>query len=102
VLPGGSVFLRHLVVDAGDDLKIEYLKTPYDLLTAGVVNISSKKVAENGQGIDLYNSKVIDDMIAAGIVDSAKAIEEAVVNSHSAAAQLLSVRLALPYVEDME
>ncbi len=102
VLPGGGVFLRDLQVDAGDDLKIEYLKTPYDLLTAGVVNISAKNVAENGNGIDIYNSKVIDDMLAAGIVDSAKAIEEAVVNSHSAAAQLLSVRLALPYVEDME
>ncbi len=44
----------------------------------------------------------VSDMVQAGIVDSAKAIEEAVVNSHSAAAQLISIRLALPFVEDME
>lgn len=102
VLPGGGVFLRDLDVDAGEDLKIDYLKTPYDLLTAGVYGIDAESVAKNGKGIDIFNNKVIDDMVAAGIVDSAKAIEEAVVNSHSAAAQLLSVRLALPYVEDME
>jgi chaperonin GroEL len=97
VLPGGSVFLR----DYRPDEEIAYLGTPYELLTAGVPGIDTKGL-KKGVGIDIFNGTIIDDMVAAGIVDSAKAIEEAVINSHSAAAQLISLRLALPYVEDME
>jgi len=97
VLPGGGVFLR----DYRPDEEIAYLGTPYELLTAGVPGIDTKGL-KKGVGIDIFNGTIIDDMVAAGIVDSAKAIEEAVINSHSAAAQLISLRLALPYVEDME
>jgi chaperonin GroEL len=97
VLPGGGVFLR----DYRPDEEISYLNKPYEWLTAGVVGIDVKGL-KTGQGIDIFSNKIVDDMVAAGIVDSAKAIEEAVINSHSAAAQLISVRLALPYVEDME
>jgi len=97
VLPGGGVFLR----DYRPDEEIAYLGTPYELLTAGVPGIDTKRL-KKGVGIDIFNGTIIDDMVAAGIVDSAKAIEEAVINSHSAAAQLISLRLALPYVEDME
>lgn len=103
VLPGGGVFLRDLEIDPGDGVPaVEYLKKPYELLTAGVYSIDTRSVAENGHGINIYTNRVVEDMVAAGIVDSAKAIEEAVINAHSAAAQLLSVRLALPFTEDME
>lgn len=102
VLPGGGVFLRDLKLKDLEDLEGGYLDEPYNLLTAGVPNIDPKKVTENGQGINIFTNEVVENMMAAGIVDSAKAIEEAVINSHSAAAQLLSVRMALPYVEDME
>lgn len=102
VLPGGGTYLRDLDLPAFDDRPGEmYLDQPYKLLTAGVPNIDPTRL-KDGQGIDIFTNKVIEDMVAAGIVDSAKAIEEAVVNSHSAAAQLLSVRLALPFLEDME
>lgn len=97
VLPGGGVFLR----DYRPDEEIGYLSKPYEWLTAGVPGINTQGL-KKGVGIDIFNGTIVDDMVAAGIVDSAKAIEEAVINSHSAAAQLISVRLALPFVEDME
>ena len=56
---------------------------------------------KQGAGVNIYTDKFVDDMIAAGIVDSAKAIEEAVVNSHSIAAQLVSIKTALTFKEDM-
>lgn len=92
VLPGGGVFLR----DEADILDAPYLKKPFEILT----NRRARDFA-NGVGIDIETG---DEhlMIANGIVDSAKAIEEAVINSHSAAAQLLSIKLALPFAEDME
>ncbi len=94
VLPGGGVFLRDYDPNG-------YLAEPYKLLTDGTPGIDTQAL-KDGVGVDIYASTIIDDMVAAGIVDSAKAIEEAVINAHSAAAQLLSVRMALPYVEDME
>ena len=94
VLPGGGTFLR-------DYDPSGYLAHPYKLLTDGITGIDTARL-KDGVGVDIYAGTIIDDMVAAGIVDSAKAIEEAIVNSHSAAAQLISVRLALPYIEDME
>lgn len=66
VLPGGGVFLRDLQVDAGDDLD----RIPEDSIRSLPANevILVRKVLENGEGIDIYNSKVVDDMIATGIV----------------------------------
>lgn len=90
VLPGGGVFLKKLELD--------YFKKPFELLTNRSANDSAFK---NNIGTNIETGEVVD-VVEAGIVDSAKAIEEAVVNSHSAAAQLLSVKLALPFVEDME
>ncbi len=99
VLPGGGTFLR-------DYDREGYLSMPFRILTDLMPAEGDVRMPEMpykpGQGMDIFTGKLVDDMVAAGIVDSAKAIEEAVVNSHSAAAQLLSVRLALPYVEDME
>lgn len=94
VLPGGGTFLRDYDPNG-------YLAEPFKLLTDGITGIDLQSL-KDGRGVDIYAGTIIDDMVAAGIVDSAKAIEEAVINSHSAAAQLLSVRMALPFVEDME
>lgn len=88
VLPGGGVFLKNV----GD----EYLKKPFELLTG---EDPAKYVFNHGINIET-DEKV--DVISAGIVDSARAIEEAVINSHSVAAQLLSVQCALPFAQDME
>lgn len=89
VLPGGGVFLRDYDPNG-------YLAKPFETLT-------DRAAADflPGYGVDIeFGGNV--QMLEAGIVDSAKAIEEAVTNSHSAAAQLLSIRLALPFTEDME
>lgn len=90
VLPGGGVFLR-------DFDPAGYLAEPFKLLTD-----RSPAEYKPGSGVDIARGELVDNMVDAGIVDSAKAIEEAVINAHSAAAQLLSVRLALPFLEDME
>lgn len=89
VLPGGGVFLR-------DYDPSGYLAKPFELLT----NLTASDFTA-GEGIDIEFDKKVN-VVEAGIVDSAKAIEEAVTNAHSAAAQLLSIRLALPFSEDME
>lgn len=89
VLPGGGVFLR-------DYDPSGYLAKPFEILTD-----KSASDYTTGQGVDIEYGKDVD-VVQAGIVDSAKAIEEAVTNAHSAAAKLLSIRLALPFAEDME
>lgn len=89
VLPGGGVFLR-------DYDPSGYLAKPFELLT----NLTASDFTA-GEGIDIEFDKKVN-VVEAGIVDSAKAIEEAVTNAHSAAASLLSIRLALPFTEDME
>ena len=92
VLPGGGVFLRD-----NDDVA-DYFNGPFHILTGEDV---SEKQHDKSFGIDIETGENVN-MLDAGIIDSAKAIQEAVVNSHSAAAQLLSVKLALPFKEDME
>ena len=89
VLPGGGVFLREYDPSG-------YLAKPFEILTGKQASDYTGR-----QGVDIEFGKNVD-VVEAGIVDSAKAIEEAVTNAHSAAAQLLSVRLALPFTEDME
>ena len=84
VLAGGGVFLRDLDNDT-------YLDKPFQLLTG------SDTFYDLGVGEDIYTGRTHLNMIEEGIVDSAKAIKEAVVNSHSAVAQLLSLHLALPF-----
>jgi len=88
VLPGGGVFLR-------DYDRSGYLAEPFKILT------SSDGEYDDGVGYNIETGEKVN-VVEAGIVDSAKAIEEAVTNAHSAAAQLLSIRLALPFTEDME
>ena len=90
VLPGGGVFLRDLHT---------YFAEPFKLLVSSGNKIPVLMNPKNGVNIETGEEV---DVVEAGIVDSAKAIEEAVINSHSAAAQLISIRLALPFAEDME
>jgi len=102
VLPGGGVFLRDYGFGYGDESSSDqdYFITPFELLT-GNQGLDTTKYAP-GSGVDIAADRNVEDMVAAGIVDSAKAIEEAIVNSHSAAAQLISINMALPFAEDME
>lgn len=99
VLPGGGVFLRDYAKSVGGE-DVKYLAMPFELLTGDDSCLTSHY--KEGAGVDIYNDKNIENMVEAGIVDSAKAIEEAVINSHSVAAQLISVKMALPFVDDME
>ncbi|ATW62228.1 chaperonin Cpn60 / TCP-1 family protein [TM7 phage DolZOral124_53_65] len=89
VLPGGGVFLR-------DAMPATYVEKPFELLTGCEV-----RDFLIGGGVDLDSGRPVD-VVKAGIVDSAKAIEEAVINSHSAAAQLLSINTSLVFAEDMD
>lgn len=92
VLPGGGVFLR-------DADNTSYAKKPFELLTSDLAHPDD--TWRLGYGVDIETGEIVN-MIDAGIVDSAKAIEEAIINAHSAAAQLISIRLALPFENDME
>lgn len=103
VVPGGGVFLRDmfrtLFKPNEQYSELSYFAKPFSLLTGDDANILTD--CEQGAGVNIYTDKFVDDMVAAGIVDSAKAIEEAVVNSHSIAAQLVSIKTALTFKEDM-
>ena len=103
VVPGGGVFLRDMYrsVFNEDDMEIgsaPYFKEPFAILSG----TSDDSEYQKGEGVNIYTGEKVEDMVAANIVDSAKAIEEAVVNAHSSAAQLLSVKIALPFQENMD
>ena len=105
VVPGGGVFLRDMFREMSEkdkhtDSDVVYFTRPFAILTGDPE--ASTVGYKPGAGVNIYTDKNIDDMVAAGIVDSAKAIEEAVVNAHSAAVQLVSITMALPYVDSME
>lgn len=87
VLPGGGYFLARYGKG--------YFERPFELLTG------NKFKGAPYRSVDLNTGKSVN-VLKAGILDSAKSIEEAVVNSHSVATQLLSVRVALPYKEKMK
>ena len=90
---GGGVELRNVASELG----LDYLFTPYRILT-GDENYSDRPKTD---GIDTLTGKT-GNMRELGILDSAKAIKEAVINAHSAASQLISITVALPFKEDME
>ncbi len=98
VLPGGGVFLRDFQLKSED---WEYLSRPFELLNGYEPGDQVLSDYNIGEGNNIETGEKVN-MLKAGIVDSAKAVEEAVVNAHSAAAQLISIRLALPFAEDME
>lgn len=104
VVPGGGVFLRDMFRTIFKQDKaygeLSYFARPFSLLTGDDMGIVTDY--KHGAGVNIYTDKFVDDVVAAGIVDSAKAIEEAVVNSHSIAAQLVSIKTALTFKEAME
>lgn len=90
VVAGGGVCLR----DIGEELRIPYLKCPYrDLL-------ENSGLQEDNLAEDVgYNLKtgVADNMFAQSIIDPAIVIREAVINSHSVIAKLITTQMALAY-----
>jgi chaperonin GroEL len=90
VVPGGGVCLR----DIADRLNIPYLRRPYqDLLENS--NLRDDVFAEN-VGYNL-KTRVADNMLQQHIIDPAIVIREAVINSHSVIAKLITTQMALAY-----
>lgn len=94
VVAGGGVCLR----DISEELNIPYLKCPYlDLLENS--GLQPDDFAEN-VGYNLKTGEA-DNMFNLHIIDPAIVIREAVINSHSVIAKLITTKLALIY-EDRE
>lgn len=92
VVAGGGVCLR----DIADKLSIPYLKTPYkDLLENS--GLEDDDFAE-GVGYNLRTGEA-DSMFNQHIIDPAIVIKEAVINSHSVIAKLITTQMALAYEE---
>ena len=90
VVPGGGVCLR----DIADQLNIPYLSGPYkDLLENS--DLQPDDFAE-GVGYNLKTG-VADSMLKQHIIDPAIVIKEAVINSHSVIAKLITTQMALAY-----
>lgn len=104
VVAGGGVFLRDMYrkeFKSDDNLQdLSYFAKPFSLLSGDHINTINDYSL--GAGVDIYDDRNIENMVEACIVDSAKAIEEAVVNSHSIAAQLISINSALTFKENMD
>ena len=94
VVAGGGVCLR----DIGLDLNLAYLVQPYrDLLrNAGLDNDKIHKEMGIGVGYDLKTLKE-RNMVRANIIDPAIVIREAVINSHSVVAKLITTNMALTF-----
>lgn len=94
VVAGGGVCLR----DIGLDLNLAYLVQPYrDLLrNAGLDNDKIHKKLGVGVGYDLKTLKE-RNMVRANIIDPAIVIREAVINSHSVVAKLITTNMALTF-----
>ena len=94
VVAGGGVCLR----DISKKTNISYLAEPYlDLLENA--NLAEENFARN-VGYNLKN-RVSDNMFAMSVIDPAIVIKEAVINSHSVIAKLITTQMALVY-EDRE
>ena len=94
VVAGGGVCLR----DISEELQIPYLKCPYkDLLENS--GLQDDNFAE-GVGYNLKTGEA-DSMLHQHIIDPAIVIREAVINSHSVIAKLITTQMALAY-EDRE
>lgn len=89
IVPGGGVCLR----DIGYTLDLPYLMQPYYLLCD---NISTIKNLKKGCGYNIKTGKsckMLDEMI----IDPSIVIKEAVRNSHSVVAKLITVKVALTF-----
>ena len=102
VLPGGGTFLRDIYESDTTNMP-SYLTQPYTMLVSSMAKETKEdKPYTPRAGYNIYYETYTTDVLKAGIVDSAKSIEEAIVNSHSVAAQLLSINVALPFEKDQE
>lgn len=94
VVSGGGVCLR----DIGIELNLAYLIQPYrDLLrNSGLPNEKITAEMPVGDGYDLKTLKP-RNMIRGNIVDPAIVIREAVINSHSVVAKLITTNMAITF-----
>ena len=91
VVSGGGVCLR----DISEVLGLDYLADPfYDLLSNSQIKTDTKFSA--GMGYDIKTGRKIN-MIRSNIIDPAIVIREAVINSHSVVAKLITTTLALTF-----
>lgn len=88
IVPGGGVCLRDVGLALGD--LAPYLLQPYHFLTGNTEELKP------GTGIDIKSGEVCD-MFAANVVDPAIVIKEAVRNSHSIVAKLITTKVALVF-----
>ena len=96
VVAGGGVCLR----DIGDKLGLLYLKKPYFdlLLNSDATPEMIRNKCTIGEGYNLLTHEKCN-MVRANIIDPAIVIREAVANSHSVVAQLITTNLALTFKE---
>lgn len=94
VVAGGGVCLR----DIADQLALAYLKCPYMdlLLNSGMQDDDINAILAEGVGYNLKTGTA-DNMFAQSIIDPAIVIKEAVINSHSVIAKLITTQMALAY-----
>ena len=92
IVPGGGVCLK----DIGKKLELYYLIDPISVLTAKIDTKYDVYALEDGVGIDLKSGEMVD-MVKSNIIDPAIVIKEAVINSHSVIAKLITTEMALPY-----
>ncbi|MBQ1569603.1 MAG: hypothetical protein IIZ78_00660 [Clostridiales bacterium] len=92
VVPGGGVCLRDIALK----LNLPYLYGPWtDLLVNSGLELDSGE-EEPGKGYNL-NTGEYGDMLEQHIIDPAIVIREAVINSHSVIAKLITTQMALVY-----
>ena len=91
VVPGGGVALR----DIAKSLKLPYLANPYNDLIKSA-GITAVEELSDGFGYNLMTGS-LEHMIDSHIVDPAIVIREAVINSHSVVASLITTTKALVY-----
>lgn len=91
VVPGGGVCLR----DISGKLNLPYLRKPYEDLLKNS-DIKEGDATKPGEGYDL-KTKELKNMQEICIVDPAIVIKEAVINSHSVVAKLISTEMLMAY-----
>lgn len=93
VVSGGGVCLR----DISEVLGLDYLADPYyDLLDNAGFRSDFDTNPGAGMGYDIKTRRKIN-MIRSNIIDPAIVIREAVINSHSVVAKLITTTLALTF-----
>lgn len=93
VVPGGGVCLR----DISRALDIPYLEVPYkELLDNSGINPDNNKPEAEGSGYNL-KTRELGNMFKFHIIDPSIVLREAVINSHSVVAKLITTETALIY-----